>query len=363
MNAADAPLAVSRSTLSRLRRPLLASLAVVVLLQPAAAGAASCFRGINLAGAEFGEGKDEYGKDYIYPSEETIAHFAGLGFTSVRLPFRWERLQPVLEGPFDAAEQARLKETVATVKKHGMGVVLDPHNYARYRDQLIGTAEVPDAVFAHFWGRLAKLFANDPAVTFALMNEPHDVAASQWLKSANAALSAIRKADAKNLVLVPGTAWTGAHSWRSEAYGGANGTVMTGVADPAKNFAYEVHQYLDGDFSGTKADCSRGADAVAALEDFTLWLRNHGARGYLGEFGAPAGAACIASLTAMVKVLEENRDVWTGFAYWAAGDWWPKDEELNIQPVDGKDRPQLEALTPFLKDRSKKALSCPALER
>lgn len=363
MNALDAPPARARSALSRLKRRFLASLAVLACLQPMAAEAASCFRGINLAGAEFGEGRDEYGKDYIYPSEETIGHFARLGFTSVRLPFLWERLQPVLEGPFDAAERERLKETVATIKRHGMGVVLDPHNYARYRGEVIGSGTVTDEAFAMFWGRLARLFANDPDVTYGLMNEPHDVAAGQWLKSANTAISAIRAAGAKNLVLVPGTAWTGAHSWRSDAYGGANATAMAGVADPEKNFAYEVHQYLDGDFSGTKGTCERGADAVAALEDFTLWLRNHGARGYLGEFGAPAAAECVEKLSAMVRVMEENRDVWVGWAYWAAGDWWPEDEDLNIQPAGGRDRPQLEALLPVLKDRSRQALACPSLER
>lgn len=363
MNVSDATPLFLRPSLSPLKRSLAASLAVIALLQPAAAEAAACFRGINLAGAEFAEGKNEYGKDYIYPSEATIAHFAALGFTSVRLPFLWERLQPKLDGPFDVDELGRLKETVATIKKYGMGVVIDPHNYARYRQKIIGTPDVPDAAFANFWGKLAKLFANDPAVTYALMNEPHDVAAAQWLKSANAAIAAIRKAGAKNLVLVPGTSWTGAHSWRSEAYGGANATVMAGVVDSGRNFAYEVHQYLDADFSGTKGTCERGDAAAAALEDFTLWLRNHGARGYLGEFGAPAGADCNAGLAAMVKVMEDNRDVWTGWAYWAAGDWWPKEEALNIQPVDGKDRPQLDALLPVLKDRSKKALSCPSLER
>ncbi|MCX8999631.1 glycoside hydrolase family 5 protein [Rhizobiaceae bacterium BDR2-2] len=351
------------AVLARLKRPLLASLAVLACLQPAAAAAAPCLRGINLAGAEFGDEGSEYGRDYIYPSEETISHFAELGFTSVRLPFKWERLQPALNAPFDETELGRLRETVETIRKHGMGVVLDPHNYARYHGEIVGTESVPDEAFAAFWADLAAIFANDQGVSYGLMNEPYDVAASRWLESANAAIAAIRAAGADNLVLVPGTAWTGAHSWRSDDYGGANATAMAGVKDPAGNFAYEVHQYLDSDFSGTKGTCERGADAIAALEDFTLWLRERGARGYLGEFGAPADPECVKGLSGMVKVLEDNRDVWTGWAYWAAGDWWPPEEELNIQPRDGKDRPQLEALMPALEDRSETALACPSLER
>ena len=58
------------------------------------------------------------------------------------------------------------------------------------------------------------------------MNEPHDVPATQWLASANAAIAAIRETGATNLVLVPGTIWTGAHSWEEERDGGANGLIL-----------------------------------------------------------------------------------------------------------------------------------------
>ena len=40
---------------------------------------------------------------------------------------------------------------------------------------------------------------------------------------------------------------------------------MARFQDPGQNFAFEVHQYVDDDFSGTKANCSRGNDAVDAL--------------------------------------------------------------------------------------------------
>jgi endoglucanase len=63
----------------------------------------------------------------------------------------------------------------------------------------------------------------------------------------------------------------------------------------------------------------------------------------------------------MVEVMEKNRDVWTGWAYWAAGDWWPESEPLNIQPVKGRDRPQLKALSRS-GALSGGAGKCPALE-
>ncbi|MDI6834723.1 MAG: glycoside hydrolase family 5 protein [Rhizobiaceae bacterium] len=322
-----------------------------------------CFRGINLSGAEFGEPPGTAGKDYVYPSNETIDYFASKGFTSVRLPFLWERLQPRLEAELDATELARLVDTVGRLRERGLRIVLDPHNYARYRGEPIGSAAVPVAAFADFWSRLARVFANQPDVSFGLMNEPHDISAGQWREGANAAIAGIREAGADNLVLVPGTAWTGAHSWQTSPSDGANADVMLGVVDPSDNYTYEVHQYFDSNFSGTSSICDRASDAVAAVEAFTRWLRDHGKRGYLGEFGVPADEACIGALADMVKVVEGNRDLWVGWAYWVAGDWWPPSEALNIQPTIEGDRPQLAGLAPALKDFSSSAAECPALDR
>ena len=137
---------------------------------------------------------------------------------------------------------------------------------------------------------------------------------------------------------------------------------MARFEDPAKNFAFEVHQYMDDDFSGTKGNCSRAGDAVDALKAFTNWLKEHGFRGFLGEFGAPVGKVrCIDALKSMVEVTEDNKDVWTGWTYWAAGDWWPASEDLNIQPTAEGDRPQLAGLEPALSDFSASGKNCPSL--
>ena len=340
------------------KKPALVRLAVAALtLSLAAEAGAACLRGVNLAGAEFGDGRGTYGTDYIYPSRETIAYYAGKGFNAVRLPFKWERLQPRLGRSFDRQERRRLAGTVAAIRKAGMTVILDPHNYGYYGSAQIGSADVPDSAFADFWRRLAAEYRADEGVQFGLMNEPHDLPARQWLASANAAIAAIRKAGAKNLVLVPGTIWTGAHSWEKEIPGGANGTVMAGVEDPEGNFAYEVHQYLDDDFSGTTPACGRADDAVKALEDFSGWLRRNGARGFLGEFGGSSDPACLDGLPRMTAYVDANPDLWTGWTYWAGGEWWPESEPLNIKPTAAGDRPQLSAIL------SAEPTACMALRR
>ena len=58
------------------------------------------YRGVNLAGAEFNERRipGTIHKDYTYPRPGDVDYFAGKGMNVFRLPFRWERLQPALQG-------------------------------------------------------------------------------------------------------------------------------------------------------------------------------------------------------------------------------------------------------------------------
>lgn len=342
---------------------ILTALAIsAALSQPALSAATACFRGINISGAEFGPLGGKVDKDYVWPTTATLDYFAGKGFNTVRLPFRWEHLQPKLMGKFDEAELSRLMETVELIRARGMKTILDPHNYARYKDKVVGTKAVPNAALADFWAKLAKLYANDDQVVFGLMNEPNTMPVAQWVNAANAATEAIRnKAEANNLILVPGTAWTGAHSWLKPIDGEPNGVALGKYHDPGNNFAFEVHQYFDDDFSGTKGNCSRAADAVAAVQSFTDWLKSTGNRGMLGEFGVPNDVTCVEGLKSMVDVVERNKDVWTGWTYWVAGDWWSPDEPLNIQPTKDGDRPQLQGLMPALRDFSAEGTRCPSL--
>ncbi|WP_120278823.1 glycoside hydrolase family 5 protein [Rhizobium sp. AG855] len=330
------------------RTALLALFMAGQLVDSVSAAEGTCLRGVNLAGAEFGPLPGTFGKDYIYPSVETVDYFASKGFNTVRLPFLWERLQPSLFGDFAPDEVKRLHETVLYMRNKGISVILDPHNYARYQGQLIGSPDVPSGAFVDFWQRLAQEFGQDPGVIFALMNEPHDISAVSWLGIANEAIAGIRTVSTRNLVMVPGTAWTGAHSWSADWYGGSNASVMAGVRDPANHFAYEFHQYFDEDFSGKKDSCLRSEEAVASIGKIANWLRANRAKGFLGEFGVTGDRSCIAAAAAMTEAVDANRDVMIGWAYWAGGDWWPKEEALNIQPVDGMDRPQLAGLSAAL---------------
>ena len=59
-------------------------------------------------------------------------------------------------------------------------------------------------------------------------------------------------------------------------------------------------------------------------------------------------------------VVDGAPEVWTGWAYWTAGDWWPEGEPLNIQPTKSGDRPQLQAL---LSGKTTPMLACVSLRK
>ncbi len=313
--------------------------------------APTLYTGVNLAGAEFGEGvlPGTYGTDYTYPTHGEVDYFTAKGMNTFRLPFRWERLQPTQNAAFNAAEQARLDDFVDYATTKGAFVVLDPHNYARYFGTIIGQGNVPASAFADFWTRLANRYKNNRKVIFGLMNEPHDMPTELWRDDANAAIAVIRAAGAANLILVPGNGYTGAHSWLQNWYGTPNGTVMLTVSDPLNNFAFDAHQYLDGDSSGSSEICVSPTVGAERLAAFTNWLRQNNRRGFLGEFAGGRNANCYAALNNMLNYVDANRDVWLGWTYWAAGPWWSEYiftiEPTNC-PTNCADRPQMAILAP-----------------
>lgn len=326
------------------------------------------FTGVNLAGAEFGSRlPGTYNSDYTYPTTAEINYFVGKGLNTFRVPYRWERLQPTLNTPLNSTELSRLDSVVTAATSAGAYVILDPHNYARYwvggqpggTETLIGSATVPNSAFADFWTRTANQYKSNSRVIFSLMNEPNTMPTEQWRDSAQAAINAIRATGATNLILVPGNAWTGAHSWLDNWYGTPNGSAMLAITDPGNNFAFDVHQYLDNDSSGTSSTIVSAAIGQQRLVNFTNWLHANNRRGFLGEFavanstigtgGSQIGDEAIHN---MLNYIDANRDVWLGWTWWAAGPWWGNYmftlEPTNLGQPSQADRPAMGVLQQHL---------------
>ena len=161
-------------------------------------------RGVNVNGGELHGGKKfcapnnlrVFGKHYYYPDAEDFRDLAQrLGAANaapkriIRLPFRWERVQPTLGGALNATELQRLKGSVADANAYNFQIILDVHNYGGYfKCNPVGSRSyhkigsgISDAQFADLWRRLSLEFkGNTQIVGYDLMNEPMQF----WLSSA-----------------------------------------------------------------------------------------------------------------------------------------------------------------------------------
>lgn len=311
--------------------------------------AALNLKGVNLSGAEYDATNITAvaGYKYTYPSNAEIDYYKSKAFTTIRLPFSGSRLQPVNGGALDVAELKRLRTVVDYIASKGMYVVLDVHEYGGRYDSVSKTKKffnVPGglaaSVFGNFWKRVALEFKSYPNVIFGLMNEPHKQTPQQWSAVAKYGVYGIRKAGAKQLILIPGTSWTGAHSWVSSG----NAAAWVGFQD--SNFAFEVHQYLDSDSSGRGTTCITNKGSKA-LESASNWARTNRYKMFLGEAGWADNSVCLTEGNAMMQYMKRNSDVWTGWTYWAAGKWIPQTYMYMLTPPNLSlpvDKPQMQAL-------------------
>ena len=308
--------------------------------------------GINLAGAEFGADvalPGTYLKQYIYPGEADFKRYADRNMKLVRLPFRWERIQPKLNGELDKVELGRMMATLDHAKKYNMQVILDMHNYYRYYGKMIGSNEVPIGSFADAWRRIAQKVASHPAVYgYGLMNEPHTTN-GKWPAAALAASKSIRTIDAKNWVVIAGDRWSSAFHWPSYNTQLVNDPWMR---DRNNNLMFEAHLYFDKDYSGYYTNRNEVYDpmiGVVRAKPFVEWLSKYRLRGFIGEHGAPDfSPSAVTAMDNLLKYLGQNCIPST---YWAGGPWWG-DYALSLDVKSGKSRPQLPVLQKHATNKS-----------
>jgi aryl-phospho-beta-D-glucosidase BglC (GH1 family) len=243
--------------------------------------------GVNLSGAEFGSVPGRYGYEYIYPSQSDLSYYANIGVQIVRLPVRWERLQPTVGGALDTAEVGRLETFLDNAANTGVKVIIDLHNFGADFGNKLGTSGASDADLADFWQKLSAAVGNKSAVAgYDLMNEPNNLGnATEWPAAAQAAINAIRSVDTSHAIYIEGDNWASALNWS------ANNANLN-LSDPANKLIYEAHLYFDkystGTYQGTYDSEGATANMAAAeLQDFSNWLTAHNAKGFIGEFAVP----------------------------------------------------------------------------
>lgn len=307
------------------------------------------YRGVNDCGGDWMDLSTERNEAPRFSNRQHLEFLASKGVQVLRLPFRWEQVQPTLDGPFNPRAVAAIRRHIALARELGMQVILDPHNFARYTVvaeggkktlALIGEPELPIPVFARFWGRMSAEFRDVEGIyAYGLMNEPNNIVTKRWERASQAALDAIRANGDRRLVLVPGSNFSttyiwlmchGAHSW---------------IRDPADNFMYEAHCYFEstggGDYPAPyEKELATHPDPVRRtrerLDLFVNWCEENGVQGFLGEFGAPGDPRWQAHVEAFLTDLDTAH---MGGTAWGGGERYPLDYPHRLGPHEGIEPP------------------------
>ena len=321
-----------------------------VATQTVASAPTPLIRGLNIMGGEFGALPGTFGTDYNYPSQAQFDAVYARGNRVVRLPFRWERIQPTRSTALDATGLTRLTDAVTRAGNSGLKVILDPHNYARFTssggtEHILGSTSLSQADFVDFWVRMSSVFATNTTVwAYGLMNEPHDIVAATgkteaqtWQDISQAVVSAIRATGDTQRILVPGYSWSSARFW-------TDSHPTPWIADSAGKTVYEAHYYPDVANAGTSFSysaavtdaTSRGYASVAAratdeLNNFTDWCTSKGVAGFLGETGWP-NSVDTTSWNAVGEAIYDVLDAaGVGATYWASSAYG----DYDLAPYQG----------------------------
>jgi endoglucanase len=303
--------------------------------------------GVNEASGEFGVGP--YAFKYAYPGKDRIGWAAKQGFGIIRVPFLFQNIQSASGAALNEGAMRQLDFVVNECAVQRVICLLDLHNYGSYyRDDsteqaLPGTSNASNARLAEFWAQIARRYKDQSLVWFGLMNEPNKQTALQWVKTSNAIAAAIRATGASNKIVFQGTAWDGAWHWTTSG----NAIQMLKAYDPGGNFAFEAHQYLDADGSGTSPNCVAGSGA--RLVPFTTWLKKNALQGLIGEIGWAANSGCTTEATALLQSFKDATDEssaggYIGLTYWANGPWWPDSYMFLAEPRPFPGGPEPEQL-------------------
>ncbi|KAI0785076.1 endoglucanase [Abortiporus biennis] len=295
--------------------------------------------GVNTAGYDFSVATDgSFTGTGVTPPASQFPHFANEGANLFRIPFAWQLMTPTVGGTINSSFFSTYDQTVQAALNSGPNVyvIVDLHNYARWNGQIIAQGGPTNAQFASIWTQLAAKYGSNQRIIFGIMNEPHDIpSVSTWVDTVQQTVNAIRAAGATNYLLLPGSSWSSAQAFPTEA-----GPLLVKVTDPlggTNKLIFDVHKYLDSDNSGTHPDCT--TDNVSVLQTLVSFLQTNGNRqAILSETGGGNTASCEQLLGNELAYVKSAYPTLAGFSVWAAGAF-DTTYVLTVTPNGNQDQP------------------------
>ena len=339
---------------------------IIIFLSSLSANAATYttvpLRGVNLSGAEFGSKLCAS----CIPTLDDSTTFTTAGMNTFRVPIKWSYLQPSLNGDLDTSYLQQIHDYTQTLLEAGYNVIIDLHAYMRFSpNQEAGSGQIAAAdQVADVWSKLTSTSAtngfnqlaktydgrNKPnQLIFDLMNEPNTMSTNLALDAENAAIQSIRDNNLTNLVLIEGNNWTGLHSWTTskgtDGLTNADAFTPSSIHDAANNYAINVHQYFDSNFSGASETCINPGSQSDLLNqikwnEFIDWAKANKLKLFVTEFGSANNQQCSKDIDWFLSAIEDNAYTeqagygFIGWTAWSAGHAWGTGYVLGLNPGD-----------------------------
>lgn len=344
------------------------------------------YTGYNLSGLEFSTSPNNsvipdlssQGADY----EDTVALLAQ-GANTIRLPIRWEYLQPYEKEDANSISNTLafqvyfsnlvlpLLQTLTEKKYH---VILDLHSYMHYSQVgtevagCYGDGKCPDGKlitdpkpYVGIWSKLYQAISasglDEKYLMFDLVNEPattedETLTAQQAFDMQVEVIKAIDNLGFTSKYLVEGVHWSGLHSWQqagnAEIFTRKN-LLASGLSESLidQQLIINVHQYLDSNYSGTHDQCQQnimttGTDGFN-LDQFTDYLKENQFKAIVTETGVGHNQqSCSKPFSDFLSYLRthaytsEKQYGFVGWTIWSTGHGWGN-YNLRVKPHDWKD--------------------------
>lgn len=332
------------------------------------------FVGTNLSGLEFGKVLDatvvpnlskQDAKSNMSDLADTES-FLNAGMNTIRVPLHWGYLQLEGAGKGEINKEyydTFVKPLLETLTSAKVNAIVDLHAYMRYSTfgkNYAGCGEsgaCPDGqlitdsnAYKDVWSKLYKLMKSDSKINMNyimldLVNEPVAVPNDLVFTIQADVIKNLRAQGFQGYILVEGNSWSGLHSWLTYEWKSTDGKITysnaslfsrenfnkAGITDLSK-ILINVHQYLDGDYSGTHDQCladltTTGADGFN-LNLFVDYLQQNHLQAIVTEFGSGKdSASCSVALKKFLDYLQDNaaknKDYgFVGWTIWSSGHGW-----------------------------------------
>jgi len=277
-------------------------------------------RGVNLGNALEATYEGEWG---MVLQEDYFRLIAEAGFTSIRVPIRWNaHAASALPYTIDAAFLQRVDWVIDQALANDLLVVINIHHY----EEMMQDPDGHRARFLGIWRALAEHYQErPPTVLFELLNEPNtNLLPYRWNAILKDALATIRPTNPTRAIIVGPTSWNN-----------ANDLVNLELPAEDRNLIVTFHLYEPFPFTHQGAEWVNGSDGwlgttwegtaaeerqlLTLLDKATAWAVKRQRPLFLGEFGAysKADLPSRARWTSFVARRAEERAI--SWAYWEFG--------------------------------------------